>query len=146
MQHGTDTAEKINQHEIGAAPSYFQAEKECTLRIERHGDQRLADATAQRLLARQQFVGFKHAHDDRTRLRRKPGHPGDGGLGKAAMLAQKRKHHALIVIAHATLIGTVMKRRPGSSRAATLRYSNTQGPSPPMNTADNGDIRECCQY
>ena len=146
MQHGTDVAEKIDQHQIGAAAPDLQPKEKCAFRIERHGDQWLADAAAQWLLARQELVSFQHAHDDRARLRRKSGHPGDRRLGEAAVLAQKRKHHALVMIAHATLVCTVMKRRPGSSRAGTLRYSNAQGPGPPMNLADNGDIGQCCQY
>ena len=114
MQHGTDCADEIDQHQFCAAAPDLQAKEERAFRIERHRDERLSDTAAHRLLARQQVVRLQHAHDDRDRLRRKPGHAGDIRLGETAMLAHQRQHHTLVVVAHTALVGAAAEAGSGS--------------------------------
>ena len=105
LQHGRARCREIDQHQFGAAPADLQAEEERAFGIERHRDRGLADLAAHRLLAQQQAVVLELAHDDRDGLRREPGHAGDVGLGQAAVLAHQRQHQALVVVAHAALVG-----------------------------------------
>ena len=59
-------------------------------------------------LAQQQAFLLQLAHDDRDGLRRQPGHARDLGLGEAAVLADQRQHEALVVVAHAALVGAAV--------------------------------------
>ena len=56
------------------------------------------------------LVSFKLPDNHRNGLRRKPGEPGDFGLGQAAMPADEREGQAFIVKAHAVLRGATGQR------------------------------------
>lgn len=70
MQVQPDGAEKIHQHQIGAAPADLHAEGIDRIRIEPHGDGGLSDPAAHRRAADEQPVGFERPHDDGGGLRR----------------------------------------------------------------------------
>ena len=108
LQHRADIAEKIDQHEFGAPAPDLQPDEIGAVGIERHRDGWLADLSAHRRLAQQQAFLLELAHDDRDGLRRQPRHARDVGLGEAAVLADEREHEALVLVAHAALVGAAM--------------------------------------
>ena len=148
LQHGADVAEEIDQHQLGAAAADLQAEEIGAVGIERHRDGWLADLAAHRRLAQQQAFVLQLAHDDRDGLRRQPGHAGDLGLGKAAVLADERKHQALVVVAHAALVGAAMVKRLSADLGepclenAGLHPSSSRAALPPVFRPENGVSRQ----
>ena len=107
-----DAAGEVDEHRLEAPASDLRADEEGALGVERHRNQRLADAAALRLAAAEQAVGLEMAHDDRDRLRREAGHPSDLRLGERALAANDAEHQPLVLGAHAGLVGPARDRTP----------------------------------
>ncbi len=128
VQELEDLAGEVDQVEIDAAPADLQPEAQRALGVQRVRHQRLADLAAQRLAAQQQAIGLERIGDDRDGLRRQPGHAGDIGLGQVAVAADQRQHQALVVEAHAGLVGAARGSRRPRSRGSRV---------PPVVTVDD---------
>ena len=79
-----------------------------------------------------------------------PRHAGDLGFGEAAMLAHKRQHHPLVVVAHAALVGAAMEAAVGRFRRTVLGLPiSTRGssrfPSDAFCATMRADAQACCQ-
>ena len=70
-----------------------------------------------RLAFEQQAIIAELVHDDGNGLRRKPGHAGDFDLGQLPVEADQREHKALVVEAHAGLVGA---SRRGTGACSSL--------------------------
>jgi len=116
------SAGEIDEHEIAASPSDFQAERKSALGIERQGHRRLANAPPLGRLAPQQAVQLQPVHRCRRRLDGEPRQPRDLDLGELTVTAHERENQSLIVEAHAGLIGPGGDRKRRRGRLQSLLF------------------------
>ena len=64
-----DAADEVGQHQVGASASDLQADGIDGIGVERHGNGRLADASADRFTTDKQLVPLERPHDHRHGLR-----------------------------------------------------------------------------
>ena len=98
-------AGEVDHQHVHAAPADLDADRERAIRIERDRHRGLADPPAQRLALDQQAVVDQGVDDQRDRLRAQVGEPSQIGLGQLAVEADRLQHHALVVLAHADVVG-----------------------------------------
>jgi hypothetical protein len=90
---------------------------------------------------------FELTHDDGSRLRRQAGHARNVAFRQAAVMAHQRKHNALIVLAHARLIGALVEQGRLRLAEAALNFLQCLLPKRPYRVfADNAAFRKRRQY
>jgi len=104
MEFAAHMAKEVTQHEVGAAPSDLEPERESAVGGERHGNRGFSDATALKVTAQEEPVAFEFAQDDGDSLGGQPGQACDFAARERALALDQGQDQPRIMVAQALLV------------------------------------------